>query len=232
MRIGIIGYGTMGKKIEKSIYSVYGKIIVSNNSKDNIRVAKNSNTCIFLCVKPKDAEEVCEQIKEHIIKDITVISIMAGIPLIKLRKWLNHEKVIKMMPTILDGPITVYNPNKYFCPSLINHNLIKVENEDILDLSTSASGCMPGFLAKVFEIWINEMEKLGIPKELAEQLVCGNISSFSAVNKLDLQNIQKMVSSEGGATELGIRYLNWSSLDKILLETMKTANNKVLKIRE
>ena len=241
MTTGIIGYGTLGSAVFRSIYRLdrKTKFIISIKTHEkrytNIEVAQRSSD-LFLCVKPSNAEEVCKEIKGYINKDTVVVSVMAAVPFVKIQEWLDHENVVKTMPTISipKGPVTVYNPyNLKF--KRFSENYITVDDEKILDMSTAVSGCMPGFLANIMKQWIDAAITLGIDPVLAEELVCSNVYAFKDLNisdRIDLQNLQDKVASKGGATELGLIHLNESNLTDILETTMRIANVRVMNLAD
>ena len=257
MSIGIIGCGSLGTAIFRSLRSLHtnADFVVSVKSTSRLTQLKHQLKCnvtqsnfdvissskdIFLCVKPANAREVCQEIKGKLDQESIVVSVMAAVPLLNIQEWLQHARVVKTMPTmsVAKGPVTIYNPlNLNF--KKFSENFITVDDETTLDMTTAVSGCMPGFLANVLEQWINAAVNMGIEKELAEQLICSNAAAFSnlnAFNLVDLRSIQSQVASKGGATEKGLGHLNQSDLYKILGTTMSIANNRVLefarKLRE
>jgi pyrroline-5-carboxylate reductase len=234
MKIGIIGYGKLGNAVSRSIIKLNkGSNLITSSVHSNIAIAKECDD-VFLCVKPNDAKIVCEEIKGHIKYNTVVISVMAGVPYSKLQEWLNYEYVVKTMPTISlpKGPVVVYNPlNLKF--QRFSKNYLHVEDENIVDMSTGISGCIPGFLANVLEQWIQAGMKLGMDRKYVEKLVCLNASAFADFNAKsigDLEDIQEAVASKGGATEKGLIYMNESNLQQILKDTMKISNDRVLEL--
>ncbi len=227
MKIGIIGYGNVGSTIFKSLKK--HKIMISDRKALNKKVALNANY-IYLCVKPNHAKEVCHDIKNYIGPNDIIISTMAGVSLTLLQTWLNHEKVVRTMPTIIiNGPVVIYNPLKL---SFIKYskNNIYVKNENDINLSTAVSGCMPGFLANIINQWIEASKPLGMDRKLASKLICSNVNAFSKLDvkyQYQLVDIQKKVSSKGGASQRGIEYLNESVIKNILSDTMSIANHRM-----
>lgn len=247
MKTGIIGLGSLGTAILRSIHRLHKntKFIVSSKSPLSVESIKHfckvsytnrhvsqESKYLFLCVKPNDAKEVCQEIRGHLCKDTVVISCIAAVPFNKLQEWLNHENVIKTMPTmsIPKGPVVVYNPLNLNFETFSEKNIL-VNDENILDMSTAVSGCMPGFLANVTEQWIEAAIKMGMDQNLAEKIICANVAAFEelgATSKDDLRKIQSVVASEGGATEKGLIHLNHSDINLILGTTMGIANNRIL----
>jgi len=247
MKIGIIGHGSIGSNVSNSMCRLYknAKFIVSDPkytslsphllefTDSNKKLTLNSDH-IYLCVKPNHAKDVCSEIKNYINKEDIIVSTMAAVPLEILQGWLNHEKVIRTMPTMSlpNGPVVVYNPKNLKFVTF-SHNNIIVHEEYLLDISTSVSGCMPGFLANIMDQWIDAAVKLGLERQLAEKLICSNINAFGDFkirNQDQLKSIQTMVASKGGATEKGISHLNDSEIEDILFDTMEIADRRVFEL--
>lgn len=261
MKIAIIGCGSLGRVLLSSLQkrkaiplcgtlqrqdqdSVYYATAKSENSvrllrerygvnatQNNSEVAHSDQ--IFLCVKPTQAKEVCKSILDHLNPSAVVVSAMAAVPLKKIQEWLNHERVVKIMPTVLDGPCTIYNPGSYYV-RLPTDNLIATRTEEELDLSTAVSGCFPGLLAYVLEQWIEGAVNNGMDREVAERLILGNLKSMgdSGLRSLyELRELRTQVTSKGGATERGIISLDKNQIWRILEESISAADSRVLELR-
>jgi pyrroline-5-carboxylate reductase len=117
----------LGKSILRSLLGFKDtKIIVSvKSSQDqlrkefpapNLEIATDnqqvlSGKVVFLCVKSGQAQQVCENLQGKVDQNTIIISAMAGVPLNKIKKWLEHNLVIKIMPTIV-----LYNPDQLHVP--------------------------------------------------------------------------------------------------------------------
>lgn len=248
--IGIIGCGALGEALLTTLQKKsLGKIIVSarsasrlNNLKrrynvevtnDNLYLVQCSRE-IYLCVKPTQAESVCNELKDWLRSDTIVISAMAGVPVKSIVSWLNHANVLKIMPTITldkNGPIAVTGHQS------TQHNLPKESliymTEKSVDLSTAISGCMPEFLAYILKEWIDVAVDKGMERKLAERLVLQNFVSLAASQPRsidDLDEIRRKVSSKGGATEQGVEALKKSGLKEGLDAMIAAADNRVKQI--
>jgi pyrroline-5-carboxylate reductase len=246
MSVGIIGCGSLGRSLLTSLRKRYTNLQYTASarseasvqflrSKYQVKATTNNQevaTCsqIFLCVKPLHAEEVCRSIRDHLNPNAVVVSTMAAVPLDRLQDWLHHDRVVKIMPTILpDGPITIYNPLR--CHFLLpTNNPVEVDNEIDLDTTTAVSGCMPGFLSYLLEEWIEAAVHVGLSREIAENLVLNNLAAFSRLDlktKEDLIELRRQVSSKGGATERGVISLERSGIRTSLIEMLWAADNRV-----
>ena len=123
MKIGIIGYGNLGKALvrgliltgfsqndieinartQKTIDSVqdeYKDIYVTDNKEELV----NRTDVIILITEPKNAKEVLNEIKDYKIDKKIVVSFMAGITIAEIRNMLgekqNTVKLFRVMPNI------------------------------------------------------------------------------------------------------------------------------------
>ena len=141
MRIGIIGYGNLGKALVKgliltgfrendidinartkktrdSVQNDFKDIYVTDNKEELV----SRTDVIILVTEPKNAEDVLNEIKHYKIDEKIVVSFMAGITISEIRNMLgdkqNAVKLIRVMPNIAiqdgNGVIGVtYNEQEY-----------------------------------------------------------------------------------------------------------------------
>ena len=123
MRIGIIGYGNLGKalvrgliltgfsqkdidinartqKTRDSVRDEFKDIYVTDNKEELV----NRTDVIILITEPKNAKEVLTEIKDYKIDAKIVVSFMAGITIAEIRNMLgekhNTVKLFRVMPNI------------------------------------------------------------------------------------------------------------------------------------
>lgn len=123
MRIGIIGYGHLGKalvrglvltgfsqndidinartqKTRDSVRDEFKNIYVTGNKEELI----NRTDVIILVTEPKNAKEVLNEIKDYKIDEKIIVSFMAGITIEEIRNMLgekhNTVKLFRVMPNI------------------------------------------------------------------------------------------------------------------------------------
>ena len=123
MRIGIIGYGNLGKalvrgliltgfsqkdidinartqKTRDSVRDEFKDIYVTGNKEELV----NRTDVIILVTEPKNAKEVLNEIKDYKIDAKIVVSFMAGITISEIRNMLgekqNRVKLFRAMPNI------------------------------------------------------------------------------------------------------------------------------------
>ncbi|MCX5695541.1 MAG: pyrroline-5-carboxylate reductase [Candidatus Omnitrophica bacterium] len=112
-KIGIIGYGTMGSAIARTLAALKDEFIIFVFDKEKeklsgqagVNIAKDiqdlitKSEVVILAVKPQDFDHLLKEIKKS-IQDKLVISIAAGISTKHIEKMLGEIKVIRAMPNI------------------------------------------------------------------------------------------------------------------------------------
>lgn len=245
--IAVIGAGSLGRSLLTSYVKTYPKLrymaIVRQKSKLspllNTKIVYHGRPFnaeqIMICVKPYQAREVCQAVKNNLKSDTVVISAMAAVSLNKLQSWLDTENIVRIMPSILrDGPIAVYNPRniKLILPT---SNVIQVDNERALELATTTCGCVPGFLAAIMEQMVNAARHLGVKEIVAQTLILKNLQALANedINTVqDLQRLQSKVATKGGATEKGILELKYDDiLANLFIRMFRVADDHVMALR-
>lgn len=192
---------------------------------------------VILAVKPQSFPDLANSICSLVPKSALVISIMAGVSAISIKKHLGAKRVIRSMPNLgaqFGESMTVWTgtsltagdkafANTFF--ALLGEHLY-VSNEDMVNKTTAVSGSGVGFFAYIVEAYIAEAIKLGFTPKEANQIV---LQTFKATNTL-LQKKEKTptelrvaVTSKGGTTEAGLTELMGKDLQQIFGRTFKKA---------
>ena len=123
MRIGIIGYGNLGKALTRGLVLTgfsqedidinartqktrdcvrdeFKDIYVTNNKEELVK----RTDVIMLVTEPKNAKEVLDEIKDYKIDEKVIVSFMSGITIAEIRNMLgkkqNRVKLFRVMPNI------------------------------------------------------------------------------------------------------------------------------------
>lgn len=167
-KIGIIGFGNMGRAIGEQLKSDHQILCFDKDSAklkdinyakcaESIKDLVNQAEIIILAVKPQDFDSVLIQIKGLVdIKDKLIISIAAGITTEHMEKTLGFARVIRAMPNIAarigEGVICI-SKGRFateedfdFAENLFDYlgEARRVE-EPMMDAATAVSGSGPGF---------------------------------------------------------------------------------------
>ena len=233
MRVGIIGYGSMGKMLLWK-FSEAGNIdkqdlFVSNRTESKLEEAKNianavkskelASLCdiVFVCVRPVDLKAVLEDIKDSINPDALLVSLNGSVSFETIRKVIDI-KTAKVIPSLtaeigrsqtlvcFDERVSDKNALKDLLSSI--GDVIELpENE--MGMGSELVSCMPGFIASIFDVICKSAEgHTSIPKEQIVKMV---LSTMSATGDLMLQkemsfeDVVTRVATKGGITEEGTK---------------------------
>ena len=233
MRVGIIGYGSMGKmllwKFSEVAKIAKQDLFVSNRTeskqeeaKDIAQVVSNkvlasSSDIVFVCVRPSDLKAVLEEIKDSIDPETLLVSLNGSVSFDSIRKVID-VKTAKVIPS-LTAEIGRSQTLVCFDESISDKTVLKEllgcigdvielpENE--MGMGSELVSCMPGFIASIFDVICKSAEgHTSIPKEQIVKMV---LSTMSATGDLMLQkdmsfeDVVTRVATKGGITEEGTK---------------------------
>ncbi len=178
MKIGIIGYGSMGKMfLEKFLNSKCvsaENLLVANRTIEKIAHLKDKSTVcesnqelaaeadiIFLCVRPADMKEVLSEIKEYLKKDALLVSLNGSILLEQIEQICDN-KIAKVIPSVTAEvnqaqTLVCYNErvtekDKEYLTKLFSCMGTVIElPEQEMGMGAELVSCMPGFIAAIFQ---------------------------------------------------------------------------------
>ncbi|MCD6220830.1 pyrroline-5-carboxylate reductase [bacterium] len=203
MKIGIIGFGNMGRALAEGIISdkkfTFDDVVVSDKNKKKISIAKKKgfktagnkevakeSDVIILSVKPSFIEEVIEEINPVLDNRKLLISIAAGVKIKSIENRLKRKTpVIRVMPNLnvkVKMGIIVYCKGKYakdkkydliFNETFSSLGIVMKMPEDKFDTITAISGSGPGFIFYIADVLEKICEKKEIESKKAVALVKG-----------------------------------------------------------
>ncbi|MCH5278886.1 MAG: NAD(P)-binding domain-containing protein [Christensenellaceae bacterium] len=186
MKIGIIGYGSMGKMILEKIARAQElseiELFVSNRTKEKIAHLKGTyNVCegnaelasladiIFICVEPTEMREVFSEIRQAISEDTLLISLNGSITFEQLES-VCRNKIAKVIPavtaevnksqTLVCFNEAVSETDKAYLAKLLRcmGDVIELPENEI-DIGADLVSCMPGFIAAIFNEFFASAKK-------------------------------------------------------------------------
>jgi pyrroline-5-carboxylate reductase len=227
-KIGIIGYGSMGKMIlskfaqlkigdESNLFianrtfekimdlnKIYSKLNICEN---NIELARNVDI-LFICVKPLEIKIVLMEIINHIKNNSHIISLNGSVLFNQLEQICNNKKISKVIPSVtaeINQSVTL----------VCHNNLVEDENKNYLRKLLECFGTV---------VEVPEME-MGMGSELTScmpgfigaifKVITDEAEKHTSINKND---IVKMV--------IGTIY----GTGKLLLEKEMTFDNLISRV--
>ncbi|HEY8443455.1 MAG TPA: pyrroline-5-carboxylate reductase [Clostridia bacterium] len=258
-KLGIIGLGNMGSAILSGVENDFdGRILVSTleppkiNIKnadvifDNVFLAQNCEY-ILIAVKPKDAPAILTEIAPYISNEQTFISIMAGIKISTILKYLpNIGTVARVMPNLgakinqSCSGIAFYNASteaQDFVTNLFSRiGKVVVLEEEKMDAVTAVSGSGIAYVYYFIDSLIKAGEKIGLSAEESRQLVLqtvlGGVKMVESHPNQKIQDMIDAVCSKGGTTIEAINTLKNYEFDKIIQTAVEAAYKKSIKLSE
>ena len=212
MKVGIIGYGSMGKMLADK-FAASGdpeveQVFVANRSKEKLNTAPEGVTIctdnrelaeksdiVFVCVRPVDMGDTMREIAPVLKEDALLVSLNGSITFEMIRR-ITDRKTAKVIPSLtaeIDRSQTLvcYNEkvkeeDKKHLESLlkcIGNVIVLSENE--MGMGSELVSCMPGFIASIFDVICKSAKKhTEIPEEQVAAMV---LSTMSATGDLMLQ---------------------------------------------
>ena len=235
MKIGIIGYGSMGKMLLWK-FSEAGNIekqdlLVSNRTKEKLEEAKavatvsdsrklaSESDIIFICVRPVDLKQVLEEIKDDIRSDALLVSLNGSISFDSIHKIVS-SKTAKVIPSLTaeigrSQTLVCFDQNVSDSDKAALKDLL-ISIGDVIELPENEMGmgselvsCMPGFIASIFDVICTSAgDHTSIPKDQIVKMV---LNTMSATGDLMLQkdmtfeDVVTRVATKGGITEEGTK---------------------------
>jgi len=266
MKILIVGGGNMGFTYAKSLVNSHivkyenlsilersdeKRLFLSKNGFENSFTKPgsfiNESDLIILAVKPQDSAPLFKTIQPYIDEQQLILSIMAGLPVEKISKALNTNKIIRAMPNLpaqVGSGMTVYTSASevtrielVMVQNILNSTgkTLYVDNEDLIDASTAISGSGPAYVFFYIKTMIDGAENMGFSKSQAELLAYstfkGAIDLYKK-NNLTCKEWINMVASRGGTTEAALNEFKTENVDQKLQQAYLKAYQRAKELSE
>ena len=232
----IIGSGNLGSLLLKIWYKKKNIFILDSNKNTVRRLKSKFPDCSFyfdsksidflkinlvvLCIKPQNSMEVIKSLKGRLNDKQLIISLVAGLEILNIRKYFLKNEIIRVMPNIFIGSLS--SSTALFCDRSVKINSkLKIENlfkntgksiwlekESDLNFFTATFGGGPAYLFYFMNILTKIAKENGISKKDCEQLVRSLIDGTSQYffdNKESLEVSINKVTSRGGTTQEAIK---------------------------
>lgn len=257
MRLAIIGGGNMGGAILIALTKVKkispkNILLIENDEEKRTKLTKATGckskkeidlsickySILLIAVKPQGAKNVMKLLKNFIIPEHLIISVMAGVSLKTLSERLKHKKLVRVMPNI---PVLISEGMSVFFPSdSVDKNecewikiifsscgsCIKMNNEDFIDAATAISGSGPGYLFYFAEQMTASAKSLGFSENEARTLVqttlLGSVLLWQK-NKVSPESLREKVSSPGGTTLAALDHFKSKKVDQSIKDGIQKA---------
>lgn len=253
-RIAVIGAGTIGSAIVKSLLRKGFDSITTTRrqtsrlkeladlgatvSSDNKRAAAEADV-VVVSVKPSDALEVLEEIREEAAGKV-VISVAAALPLQLLKSKAPQCRFIRAMPNmavLVQESFTAYCVDKDVTAGdrerarAIFEAMGKYQEvaETYMDAITGLSGSAPAYLAVVVEALMYGGLKVGLPRDLA---LASSTQSLVGLGRLIQETgrhpaeLKDLVVTPAGVTIEAIHQMESGGIRTAIMNGVEAATKK------
>ena len=212
MRVGIIGYGSMGKMLLWKFHEVGDisreDLLVSNRTvqkleeaatiaticESNAELVQNADI-VFVCVRPTDMKSVFEEIGGVVGEDTLLVSLNGNITFDTFGRIMKR-KMAKVIPSVMaeinrSQTLVCFNElasdeDKKNLRQLLSciGEVIELPEQE-MGMGSELVSCMPGFIASIFDVLCQAGKKhTEIPEEQVVRMV---LNTMSATADLMLQ---------------------------------------------
>ena len=252
MKIGFFGAGKMAEGILSAITDKSSVIMAEKSAERaaflrrrykvavtaSLAEVARSAELIFLSVKPQDVEAVAAEVKALLKPSQTLVSIVAGKKLAKLRRLFGAKvRLVRVMPNLAlraKAGMCAIAPHASAKPADIKRvsailsgaGECAVLKERDFDAVTALSGSGPAYFAYMEEAMAEGAVKLGlkpaVARLLAEQTMYGT-AKYLRESGADLGEFIAGVCTKGGTTAAGMSELSRPEFKDIVAKTLAAA---------
>ena len=263
-RVAILGCGNMGSAMAQGLLrdaSLELSLIVADPNLQKLErltetaattttdstVAVQRTDIVILAVKPYAAQAALEGCADH-LNDKLIISVMAGIPMVRLANWLPPATpIVRCMPntpSVVGAGITGVIGNAFVDTSHIElvasllqslGNVLWLTSEDQLHAVTALSGCGPAYYFYIMEAMVEAGMNLALDREVVEKLVVQ--TAFGAAKlardtQITPQTLKRQVATPGGTAAAALNSLNKDKVGTAITAAIEVARDRSVKIGE
>ncbi len=201
--------------------------------------AINDCEIVLLAVKPHIIAPVLKDASELLVGKL-IISIAAGIPLIKLTAGAGHQRVARVMP---NTPALVGEGASAYCTAegttaadvgyietmLGSVGYVTVVTENQLDAVTGLSGSGPAYVFLMIEALADGGVAAGLPRKIALELAAQTVRGAATMVRDSGEHpgqLKDNVCSPGGTTIAAMRVLEQNAVRGALIDAVVTATSR------
>ncbi|HSB45129.1 MAG TPA: pyrroline-5-carboxylate reductase [Nitrospira sp.] len=196
---------------------------------------------ILLAVEPQVLDEVLQEIAPVIGEGTLVVSVAAGYPIARLKRYLpGTKRIVRAMPntpsTIREGVTAVA-----YAAGLVDDDVrtaralfepigrVVEVNEGALDAVTGLSGSGPAYVYVMIEALADGGVKMGLPRETAQLLAAQTVAGAARMVLESREHpgaLKDRVASPGGTTIAGLHELERGCLRSTLMSAVEAATKR------
>ncbi len=213
---------------------------------DNAQAVQDADV-IVIAVKPQAMKAVCQDLRPHLKPHQLLVSIAAGITCASLLNWLGNQPLVRCMPNTpallgkgvsgLFATADVTAEQRQQADELLSAVgiVLWVDTEAQIDAVTAVSGSGPAYFFLLIEAMTAAGVKLGLPREVAEQLAqhtALGAAHMAVASDVDAAELRRRVTSPAGTTEAAIKSFQADGFEAIVEKALSAAAHRSAEMAE
>ena len=203
---------------------------------------------MVLATKPQVLKQVSQALAPSLNDGQLIVSIAAGISCASLANWLGAERaIVRCMPNtpalLRQGASGLYaNAAVSAAQRELAEQLLSavglalwLENEQQIDAVTAVSGSGPAYFFLLIEAMTAAGEKLGLSREIAEQLTLHTAlgaARMATSSDVDAAELRRRVTSPNGTTEAAIKAFQAGGFEALVQQALDAAAHRSAELAE
>ena len=194
---------------------------------------------LVLSVKPQILETVAAGLKGRLGSGVVIVSILAGVPVARLRAAFGSERVVRVMPNLA---LTVGAGASAFATDGLSAELLQIVRdllaptgevvevlESQLDAVTGLSGSGPAYVLKFLMALEDGGVLAGLPRTVAHRLALATVAGTVKLAQESGQEwdvLRGLVTSPGGTTIHGLKSLEDNGFASAVMSAVMAATDR------
>jgi pyrroline-5-carboxylate reductase len=250
MRVGFAGAGNMAAAMARGWASEGGPEVMSFADAGSGRAAAlaqevagdavgsvgelaQRSDVIVLAVKRTALDEVAKDLGGELPP---LISLLAGVPLVRVQEAFPDARVLRAMPNLaveVRRGVICYVPLKEGVGGELERTLTELlaplgtlypVQDELIDAAMAIMSCSPAYVALVAQALVDAAERQGFDPELARSLVSATVrGTAELLESRGAESIIRTVASPGGATEAGLEALARRDVEAAVHEAVEAS---------
>lgn len=266
-KIAIIGAGAMSEAlisglIDNELITCKDIFVTNNSNKDRLQQLKTTYDVtvtydvenlltnaeiVILAMKPRDAKEAIEKIKDYLTSEMIIVSVLAGVSMESIETFAGQTlSVVRAMPNTsaaIGQSATAIAANERVLPSqrlrvqklFETIGYVTIVEEDQLDAVTGLSGSGPAYIYYLIEAMEKSAMEIGLEEKAAKQLIIHTLigaAGMVATSTKTSKQLREEVTSPGGTTEAGMKVLEAFDVQQAFISCIKEATKQSKRLGE
>lgn len=195
---------------------------------------------VLFCIKPQVVDDFKKELQVDLSNKL-IISIMAGVPIVKLQEVTGSKRIVRSMPNLaafvnqsLTGWVatnSITEADRKNIKKVFQSfgKEVELKSEDQINDITALSGSGPAYFFYLTQLMEEKALSFGFSKEEAKQIAEQTIIGAAEVLKTGIKTAQDWkaaVTSPGGTTEAALKHMEAEQFHNIFHNSIQKAKDR------